>query len=157
MSQFLFTISVWLHILATVVFIGYFLLLALIYLPAINAVSGDVQGRLISAISKRSRPWLYVSLLIFIVTGSYLTLTDPSYLGLAHFGSPWTILMLIKHLLILGMIGIGFWFNAILRVGPLASSNTGAGQAMAHFRSYVLVMAITGATVLLLTAIAQSQ
>jgi len=31
-------------------------------------------------------------------------------------------------LLILGMIGLGFWHNAILRLGPLAGSNTGAAQ-----------------------------
>jgi hypothetical protein len=65
--------------------------------------------------------------------------------------------MLVKHILILGMIGMGFWFNAILRVGPLMSSNTGAEQALARFRQYSNLMAITGTLVLLLTAIAQVQ
>ena len=96
-------------------------------------------------------------MLVFAGTGSYLTLTDPSYLGLGTFRNPWTVLMLIKHALILGMISMGFWFNAILRVGPLASSNTGAAQAIGHFRSYVRAMAVTGVVVLLLTALAQAQ
>jgi hypothetical protein len=55
------------------------------------------------------------------------------------------------------MIGMGFWFNAILRVGPLMSSNTGAEQALVRFRQYSNLMAITGILVLLLTAIAQIQ
>ena len=71
------------------------------------------------------------------------------------FGNLWGILMLVKHLLVLGMIAVGFWFNAILRVGPLMSSNTGAVLAMARFRWYSNAMAISGVLVLLLTALAQ--
>jgi hypothetical protein len=63
--------------------------------------------------------------------------------------------MLVKHLLILGMLAIGFWFNAILRTGPMLSSNTGADLAIGRFRLYVNLMAISGVLVLLLTAIAQ--
>jgi hypothetical protein len=52
---------------------------------------------------------------------------------------------------------MGFWFNGILRVGPLMSSNTGAAQAQIRFRLYVNLMAIAGILVLLLTAISQAQ
>lgn len=156
MSQFLVALSVWLHGLAAVIFIGYYLLLALVYLPALPAGAPNGYGPIISAISKRSRAWLYASLVVFAASGAYLTLKDPSYLGLAHFGNLWTILMLIKHILVLMMLLVGLWFNAILRVGPMASSNTGAAQAIANFRRYVNVMAITGVAVLLLTAVAQA-
>jgi uncharacterized membrane protein len=152
MSQILISISVWLHALATVVFIGHYLLLSLIYLPVL---SKNGSGTTLSETSKRSRPWLYVSLLIFIVTGTYLMLIDSGYRGFMDFGNLWGILMLVKHLLILGMIAMGFWFNAILRVGPLMSSNTGAVQAIARFRWYSNAMSISGVMVLLLTALAQ--
>ena len=151
MSQILTTLSVWLHALATVVFIGYYVLLYLIYLPALV----PNQATILSEISKRSRRWLYASLLVFLVTGSYLTLADSNYLGFANFGNTWGILMLVKHLLILGMIAMGFWFNAILRVGPMMHSSTGASQAINRFRLYVIVMAISGVLVLVLTALAQ--
>jgi hypothetical protein len=55
------------------------------------------------------------------------------------------------------MLGIRFWFNALLRVGPALTSHTGASQAMTRFRSYVNSMAVCGLVVLLLTAIAQAQ
>ena len=153
MNQFLIALAVWLHALATAVFIGYFLLLAVVLLPAL----GENNGMILSKISKRSRLWMYTSLVIFIVTGIYLTLTDPSYLGLARFDNLWAILMLVKHVLVLAMIVIGFWFNAILRVGPLLSSNRGAAQAHSSFRLYVNLMATCGVLVLLLTAFAQVQ
>jgi hypothetical protein len=88
-------------------------------------------------------------------TGTYLTLADPNYLGFADFGNVWGILMLIKHVLILAMIGMGFWFNAVLRVGPMMRSNNGAELASRRFRLYANLMAISGVLVLLLTALAQ--
>ena len=151
MSQILNGLSVWLHAVATIIFIGYFLLLALIYLP----VLGTKDLAILSEISKRSRSWMYVSLLIFAITGVYLTFVDPNYLGLANFGNLWAILMLVKHLLILGMIAIGFWFNAILRVGPMLNSNHGAARAIGLYRLYVNLMAIAGFLILLLTAFSQ--
>ena len=151
MLQILIDLSVWLHSLATTTFIGHFLLLSLIYLP----VLAKNNAALLSEISKRSRRWMYISILIFAITGTYLTFADPNYLGFAKFGNLWGILMLLKHILILAMISMGFWFNGILRVGPMMSSNSGAAQAVTRFRSYVRLMAISGALVLLLTALAQ--
>jgi uncharacterized membrane protein len=153
MSNVLIPLSFWLHSLATVIFIGHYLLLALVYLP----VLGAANSTLLSQISKRSRAWLYTSLLIFLITGTYLTIADPNYLGLGKFGNLWAILMLVKHILILGMIGMGFWYNGLMRVGPLMSSNSGAAQALIRFRQYSYLIAITGALVLLLTAISQTQ
>ena len=153
MSQTLISLSYWLHSVATVVFIGHYLLLALIYLP----VLGAADSALLSQISKRSRTWLYTSMLILIITGTYLTFVDPNYLGIGKFGNLWAILMLVKHILLLAMLGMGFWFNAILRVGPQMSTNTGAAQALARFRQNSNLMAISGALVLLLTAISQTQ
>lgn len=153
MSQTLVALSYWLHAMGTVIFIGHYLLLSLIYLPVLSTADGTI----LSQISRRSRVWLYVSILVFAVTGVYLTFVDPNYLGIGNFGNPWAILMLVKHILIVAMIGMGFWFNVILRVGPLMSSNTGAAEALARFRQYSNLMAITGVLVLLLTAVSQAQ
>jgi uncharacterized membrane protein len=145
----------WLHALATVVFIGHYLLLTLIYLPAFGRQKLEVAGPILSEISKRSRPWMYTSLLLFIVTGIYLMLVDPNYLGVGNFANAWGVAMLIKHILVLAMIGMGFWFNAILRVGPGMSSTSGAEAAILRFGSYSRLMAICGVLILLLTTFAQ--
>jgi uncharacterized membrane protein len=157
MSQILIALSFWLHSLATVIFIGHYVLLAVIYLPAMKNTSLDVTGPILSSISKQSRSWMYASLLIFIITGIYLMFADPNYLGVGNFRNFWSIMMLVKHILIAGMIGAGFIFNAILRIGPMLSSRNGAEQAQARFRLYINIMALSGVVVLLLTALAQIQ
>ena len=155
MSQILFSLSVWLHALATVIFIGHYLLLSLIYLPAFGKQKAEVAGPILSEVSKRSRVWMYTSLVIFMITGIYLMIIDPSYQGVGNFSNPWAIAMLIKHILVLVMIALGFWYNAILRVGPMMSSNNNVDKAIIHFGQYSKRMAILGVLVLLLTAFAQ--
>ena len=63
--------------------------------------------------------------------------------------------MLVKHLLIVAMIVLGFWFNAILRVGPMMLSNNSAELGIWRFRLYSKLMAVSGILILLLTALAQ--
>ena len=75
MSQILISLSVWLHAIGTVILIGHYFLLSVIYLPVLE----QNGGTFLSQISKRSRPWMYASLLIFMVTGIYLTFADPNY------------------------------------------------------------------------------
>ena len=151
MSQILIALSLWLHALGTVVLIGHYLLLSGIYLPVLTKYNGNI----LSEISKRSRSWMYGSLLIFIVTGIILMFADPNYLGVGNFSNVWGVMMLVKHILVVGMIALGFWFNAILRVGPMMSSNNSAELGIRRFRLYSNLMAISGVLVLLLTALAQ--
>ena len=157
MSQVLIILCIWLHSLATVIFIGHFVLLVLIYLPAMTKNGFDeMSGMFLREISKRSRNWMYASLLTFMVTGIYLMIADPNYLGIGNFSNLWGV-MLLKHILIIGMIAMGFWSNAILRVGPQMITKSGAVVAFRQFRTYANVMAICGVLVLLLTAAAQLQ
>lgn len=151
MSQILIALSVWLHAVGTVVLIGHYLLLSVIYLPVLVRDNPTI----LSEISKRSRPWMYTSLLIFMVTGIYLMLVDINYLGVGNFGNGWGVLMLVKHILVVGMIALGFWFNAILRVGPMMGSNSNGELGTRRFRLYSNLMAISGILILLLTALAQ--
>jgi hypothetical protein len=151
MSQILIALSTWLHALATVILIGHYLLLSVLYLPVLERGGGVF----LSQISKRSRPWMYGSLAIFMLTGIYLMLVDPNYLGVGDFGNFWSVMMLVKHLLIVGMIGLGFWYNAFLRVGPMMASTNNADVGIRRFRLYANLMAISGVLVLLLTALAQ--
>ncbi len=154
MSQFLIPLSNVLHTLATVLFIGHYLLLSLLYLPVLSKME---QGgaAMLSEISKGSRIWLYIAFGLFAVTGIYLTLEDPYYLGLGKFQNPWSVLMLVKHILIIGMIALGFWFNAIVHVGSLLRSTSHSAIGVARLRLYSNLMSVCGVLVLILTAIAQ--
>jgi len=155
MSQLLLATSTTLHALAMIVFIGHYLLMSLIYLPALSNVDAGVKA--LGEMSRQSRRWLYLSILAFAATGVHLMLVNPNYLGIGNFSNPWAMLMLIKHIIIVVMIGLGFWFNAIQRVGPALRSNNGAAQGAVKFRQYSNLMAICGVLVLTLTALSQVQ
>jgi uncharacterized membrane protein len=158
MSQILLAFSTWLHSLATVVFIGHFVLLSWIYLPALTCNGLDAAAAAASSeISRRSRPWMYASLVVFAITGVHLMASDSKYLGIGNFGNAWGLLMLFKHLIILGMVVMGFWFNAILRMGPALSWSTSPEIALSRYGRYSHAMAIAGVLVLLMTAAAQLQ
>ena len=151
MTQILIALSIWLHALATVVLIGHYFLLSVLYLPVLQ----ENGGMFLSAISKRSRSWMYGSLAVFTLTGVSLMFVDPNYLGVGNFNNLWSVMMLAKHVLIVGMIGLGFWYNAFLRVGPMMASNNSAELGIRRFRMYSNLMAIAGIWVLLLTALSQ--
>jgi uncharacterized membrane protein len=155
MSQVLLATSTTLHALAMLVFIGHYLLTSLIYLPALSKL--DNGAKALGEMSHRSRKWLYGSILVFFVTGVHLMLVDPNYLGIGNFSNPWALLMLVKHIVILVMIGLGFWYNMLQRVGPAMRSNSGAAQGVAKFRQYSAAMSICGVIVLALTALSQVQ
>lgn len=158
MSQTMTALAYWLHELGTVLLVGNYLLLSILYLPVLVKYQVEPSiGIILSDISKHSRLWMYASVFIFFLSGIYLMFANPNYLGIGDFRNIWSVMMLVKHILIVAMLGIGFWFNGILRVGPLMSSNTGANPAIARFRQYSNLMAGTGVLVLLLTAISQAQ
>ena len=96
MSQLLLATSTTLHALAMIVFIGHYLLMSLIYLPALSPL--DNGGKALGEMSHRSRRWLYISILVFAATGVHLMLVDPNYLGIGNFSNPWALLMLVKHI-----------------------------------------------------------
>lgn len=154
MTPIFVAIATVLHALATVVFIGYYLLLSLLFLPVLGKPDkGGVAA--LGEVSRRSRSWQYIALVVFVVTGFYLTFVDSSYLGIGNFGHPWTILMLMKHLVVLAMIALGFWQNAVKRAGHDLRAYPNDAQRLARFRRYVNAMTFLGVFVLLLTALAQ--
>ena len=106
-----------LHALAAMIFIGHYLLLSLLYLPVLTRIEAG-GGKALGEISRRSRPWIYASILVFFFTGIVLMIVDSNYQGIGNFNNPWAVLMLVKHIFILAMLVIGFWYNAIRAPWP---------------------------------------
>ncbi len=156
----LLILSLWLHNLATVVMIGYYLLLSLVYLPYLNQeFSGVMVGMALEKISAHIRPWLGASLLVFIITGLYLMLGNEQYLGFGDFGNAWSVLMLVKHVLVLVMIGLSIFLNLALTKGLAAPAPLHNPHFEPWGRLQVIIhsLSISGLLVLLLTAMAQAR
>ena len=154
MSSVLVALSTWLHVLATIVWIGYYLFTSLIFLPVFERqMQADALRGMLEQVSARLRPFFGGSLLIFLVTGTYLMLVNGNYLGLGNFfANPWSVLIVIKHLLVLAFLVLAI-FSERAFLGQISDQNP---EALKQFRWAVNINAALGAVILLLTSIAQA-
>ena len=155
MTPILLVASIWLHALATVFLIGQYTLLSLIYLPVFTRrLEGSALGAVLEAVAGRARPFIFGSLGIFIVTGIYLILGDANYIGFGDFGNAWSVVLLVKHVLVFAMIGIGVYIDrgVLTRLAEASTMET----ATRRLRPAVNAMTVCGFIVLLLTAAAQA-
>lgn len=153
MSTYLVPLSTWLHVLATIVWLGYYVFTSLIYLPILERrMQADDLRYTLEQISSRLRPFFGASLLIFVVTGTHLMLINENYLGLGNFfGNIWSILVVVKHVLVLAFLVLAVYSERAY----LSQISDQKPQALKMFRWSVNINAILGLAILLLTSIAQ--
>ena len=108
--------AVWLHTVAFVIAWGYYGILARMILPGLGGTL-DLAGqtRTLAAIERKALPFVLLAVVIFIVSGTYLLVTNPAYRGLGSFTTTWATLMLIKHLLVVGLVGLGVLIDYLVR------------------------------------------
>jgi hypothetical protein len=149
----------WLHSLATVGLLGYYAVLGLVLVPVLRrTVDVPTLGRVIPAIERRALPLVLVAIGLFLVTGTYLLVTDARFLGLGHtFANRWSTLIVVKHLVVVVLVLIGVYID-LLVVPDIATPVDEASQAAAVRRlgRSAAAIATLGAVVLLLTAAAQA-
>ena len=153
MTFFWNALSTWLHLLATIVFIGYDFFTGLVYLPIFEKQMDPASLRaLLERISKRMQPFFGASILIFLATGAYLMLINKNYAGLGQFFSnPWSSLIVVKHVLVIVFLALGIYGERAF-LPKIGAENP---KPLRQFRLALNVNVILGALILLLTAIAQ--
>jgi uncharacterized membrane protein len=154
MSTYLVALSTWLHALATIVWIGYYVFTSLIYLPVFERqMPANALRELLEQVSARLRPFFGGALLIFLVTGTHLMLVNENYLGLGDFfGNPWSSLIVIKHVLVLAFLALAVYSERAF-LGKISDQNP---AALKKFGRTVNINAVLGVVILLLTSIAQA-
>jgi uncharacterized membrane protein len=154
MSTLLIALSSWLHVLATIVMVGYFPFASLIYLPVFERqVQGNALRALLEQISARFRPFFGGALLIFLVTGTHLMLINKNYLGLGNFfGNPWSTLIVTKHVLVLAFLALAIYSERAF----LSQISDQKLLALKQFRWSLYIDTLLGLAILLLTSIAQA-
>jgi uncharacterized membrane protein len=154
MSTILAALSTWLHALATIVLVGYFPFTGLIYLPVLERqMQPNALRAMFEQVSARLRPFFGGSLLIILVTGTYLMLTNKSYLGLGHFfANPWSSLIVIKHFLVLAFLALAVFPERAFQK-HFRDENP---AALKKFRWALHANTVLGMVIILLTSIAQA-
>lgn len=88
----------WLHMLATVIWIGSLAAINLLFLPASKrALKLSDQLSLVSALQKRLEPLAWFCMGILLVTGLFQLSTSPYYDGFLSISTQWSLAILFKH------------------------------------------------------------
>ena len=88
----------WLHMLATVSWIGSLVAISLLVLPAAKkTLKPAEQLAFLEAMQKRLEPVAWFSMGILVVTGLFQLSANPHYNGFLSTSGQWSIAILVKH------------------------------------------------------------
>jgi len=125
-------LSLFFHILATVIWIGGLLITASLVYPELKRVLAEQPAlyRLLSRLRQRFYPISNLCLAVLITTGLFQMTADPYYEGFLSFDNEWSRVMLAKHALIVMMALLGIWLQygvapALERVSLLLEKSKG--------------------------------
>jgi uncharacterized membrane protein len=149
--------AVWLHTVAFVIAWGYYGVLGRIVLPGLEAsLSAREAVTTLAQIEKRAMPLVLLSVVLFVVTGSYLLFIDNRYEGLGNFfANGWTTWMLVKHLVVVGLVGAGVAVEAFARRAAASADDETRRSALRWVGLSAEAATGLGAIVALLTVAAQ--
>lgn len=161
-------IMYWLHMLATVVWIGGLTTMAIMVLPAAHRFLDPTKYLSFLSLAQSRLQWLgWFSLFVLTVTGMFQMSSNPSYEGFLAIHNPWSVAILAKHLVIGLMIitsaYMTWWVLPGLRrlsiqlsLGRLNLSETEIKKNRRQERVLLTTNLILSSIVLLLTALARA-
>ena len=167
LPDFGLALAYWLHIIATVTWIGGLIALSVLVIPAARRTlqPGDYAA-LLDRLQAGLQRIGWLSLAVLIVTGMFQMSAQPAYEGFLAISNAWAVAILIKHI----MIGIMVLTGAYLTWGIMPSlrrmallratgQNLDGAKDLALRKRESLVLTINivlSIVVLLLTAIARA-
>lgn len=158
------TLAYWLHMTATVVWVGGLATLALFALPAARkALDGTAYTAFLAGLQRRFDPLAWFSLAVLAGTGMFQMSANPGYQGFLAIQNRWAVAILIKHILFFAMTGISAYLTwgvlpALQRMALLQgkASPEKTHRLQAQERRLLRLNLILGIVILALTAIARA-
>src|SRR4030095_7129109 len=93
-------LTFWLHLLATVTWVGSLAGVSFLVLPAMQrSLNPETQLVFIEAMQKRLEPIAWFSMSLLLATGLFQMSVNPHYDGFLSIITPWSLAILAKHLL----------------------------------------------------------
>ena len=91
-------LTYWLHLFATVAWIGSLAAVSLLVLPAMQrTLDAENQLKFIEAIQRRLEPIAWFSMSVLVLTGLFQMSVNPHYDGFLSTSTQWSQAILIKH------------------------------------------------------------
>ena len=159
------TLTFWLHMLATVTWVGSLAAISLLILPAMErALDLEMQLVFIEAMQKRLEPIAWFSISLLVVTGLFQMSVNPHYDGFLSTSTQWSLAILTKHILGVFMVvttAIQTWevIPAIRRAIVMSKKSKNTEELDALRRREIMLLRINfGLSILILgaTAIART-
>jgi len=154
-------LTYWLHLLATVTWVGSLAGVSFLVLPAMQrSLNSDTQLVFIEAMQKRLEPIAWFSMSLLVVTGLFQMSVNPHYDGFLSVSTQWSLAILSKHLLGIVMVvvsAIQTWevIPAIRRAIMLSKKSGDAEVLESLRRREVLLLRLNfGLSILILLATA---
>lgn len=98
-------LTFWLHLLATVIWVGSLAGVSFLVLPAMQrSLDPETQLVFIEAMQKRLEPIAWFSMSLLLVTGLFQMSVNPHYDGFLSTSTQWSLAILTKHLLGIVMV-----------------------------------------------------
>lgn len=98
-------LTYWLHLLATVSWVGSLAGISFLVLPAMKrALEPETQLVFIEAMQKRLEPIAWFSMTLLVLTGLFQMSVNPHYDGFVSVSTQWSLAILTKHLLGIMMV-----------------------------------------------------
>ncbi|MBZ0320819.1 MAG: hypothetical protein K8L91_30680 [Anaerolineae bacterium] len=166
MKDTILAISYFVHLIATVVWIGGLAMILFLVWPesARSLANQEERRKVVLGIQARFRPMANFSLVMLVGTGLVQMSGDPNYEGFLTFENTWSLAMLLKHIAFAGMVGLTLLTQfslapAIERAILLASKGQSSQLESLLAREVRLMWGLAGLGVIVLvfTAIATAQ
>ena len=132
MSFWVLTFSYWIHLLATVIWLGGLAAMGLVAWPALRR--GTLASNQWWALQKQLLPWANGSLVVLLISGFVQMTNDENYSGFLVLDNVWAGAILFKHIAFAGMVLVGGYmqgrlYPAMGRVALLAESRPALAEA----------------------------
>lgn len=163
------TLVYWLHMLATVLWIGGLASLSLLFIPAARkTLDAPSYAAFLGELQRRFDPLGWFSLALLAGTGMVQMGANPNYQGLLSIENRWAVAIFIKHILFLGMGGLAAFMSWGILPGlrrlalrrsmapELAESDDSYARLQQQEKRLLLLNLVLGFFVLGLTALARA-
>jgi len=159
------SLAFWLHLLATVAWIGGLVALVILVLPAARkSLEPETYARFLEQLQRRLDPLGWLSLAVLLATGLFQMSANPNYAGFLSISNRWAASMLLKHILFIGMIGVSAYLTwgilpalrriALMRVKGMDAQ---AAEKLLNRETQLLrINLVLGVLILGLTALARA-
>lgn len=98
-------VTYWLHLLATVAWIGSLAGVSFLVLPAMRrSLTPETQLVFLEAMQRRLEPIAWFSMSLLVLTGLFQMSVNPHYDSFLSVSTQWSLSILIKHLLGIAMV-----------------------------------------------------